>query len=178
MSWLLTSGARKFDLRNPRAQDVDPHEIAHSLGNLCRFTGHTFTHYSVAQHCLLVADLVPAEHRLAGLLHDAHEAYIGDISTPFKELLPGFREVEAPIWAAVADYFGIDRQLPPEVKHADRVALATEKRDLLPGHPEPWETLHGIEPAPRAVLPLAADLARHLWLDRLHNYLAHRRRAS
>src|SRR5690606_2723306 len=85
MSWIVTRSGRKFDLANPTADMVDTADLAHSLSMQCRFNGHTSSFYSVAQHCLLVAELVPEEHKLAALLHDATEAYVGDLVRPLKE---------------------------------------------------------------------------------------------
>jgi len=165
MSRILTYTGKMFDVLAPDPASVDPVDIAHALSNLCRFTGHTRHFYSVAQHSVLVANLLPRELRFAGLMHDAHEAYIQDFATPLKNVLPGYREMEGPVWAAVAARFGLPEELPVEVKRADLVALAMEKRDLMPQHPEEWPALHGIIPLPGPVLPLAPELARWLWLD-------------
>lgn len=62
MNWILTHSGRQFDLVNPTAAMISPLDIAHSLSNLCRFNGHTRTHYSVAQHSMLVSKLVPDQH--------------------------------------------------------------------------------------------------------------------
>jgi len=70
----------------------DIKEIAYSLANLCRFTGHTARFYSVLEHSLKVMWLIDDDYYsplycLHGLLHDAHEAYTGDLSTPWKRYL-------------------------------------------------------------------------------------------
>lgn len=152
MSWIQTATGQCFDLAKPSPDQVNLPDIAHALGHLCRFNGHTYVPYSVARHSLLVAELVPAEHRLQALLHDAHEAYIGDMSTPLKWILPEYRTIEMPIWHAVAAAFGIPAQLAPDVKHADRVMLMTERRDLLVHCPEPWQPEYeAIKPRARAI---------------------------
>jgi hypothetical protein len=158
MTWILTRSGQKFDLANPNADMVHPADIAHSLSMQCRFNGHTSSFYSVAQHCYLVADLVPAEHQLAALLHDATEAYVGDMVRPLKEGMRDYAErmgvtelyaeTELAVWIAICMRFDVDPILPASVHHADLVALATEKRDLMPSHPEPWPCLAGITPAP------------------------------
>lgn len=165
MTWILTKTGRRFDLIDPKPHDIDPEDIAHALSNLCRFTGHTREFYSVAQHCVLVSCLVSREHMLSALLHDATEAYVNDIASPIKVQLAVYRAMEARVWLAVADRFNIDRRLPAEVKHADRVALAMEKRDLMPEHPDPWPVLAGITPAPMRVIPLQPASARQVWLS-------------
>lgn len=161
MSWILTRSGRKFDLANPNADMVDPTDIAHSLSMQCRFNGHTRHFYSVAQHCYLVADLVPAEHQLAALLHDATEAYVGDLVRPLKEGMRHhaaglggrclYEETEERIWFAICDHFHLDYELPACIKHADLVALATERRDLMPEHHESWPCLDGIEAHPEPI---------------------------
>lgn len=131
MSWIQTYTGKSFDLLKPEPTMVCLRDIAHALGSICRFTGHTAIPYSVARHSLNVAELVPPEYRLEALLHDAHEAYVGDMATPMKWLVPDFRHVENRVWAAVAAHFRIPESLPACVKHADRVMLMTERRDLL-----------------------------------------------
>lgn len=190
MSWILTHSGRKFDLAKPTADMVDPTDIAHSLSMQCRFNGHTRSYYSVAQHCYLVADLVPTEHQLAALLHDATEAYVGDLVRPLKEgmrefyechsLVSLYDEVERNVWLAICQRFDLDPILPDCVKHADLVALATEKRDLMPEHPEPWPCLTGIEPIPQFIDPWQPSYAAIHYHARLLQLLGttHRRRVA
>lgn len=117
---------------------IDLDDIAHALGNLCRFTGHTEHFDSVAQHSVIVSELVPQADALAGLLHDATEAYVGDVSRPLKQLLPEYRLIEHGIWLAIAERFGVPATLPASVKEADNVSLLWERRDLLGKPIEPW----------------------------------------
>lgn len=190
MSWIITRSGRKFDLAAPTADMVDPADIAHSLSMQCRFNGHTNRFYSVAQHCYLVADLVPAEHQLAALLHDAAEAYVGDLVRPLKHGMREFANdhgdeclydlTERRVWIAICQRFDLDPHLPDCVKHADLVALATEKRDLMPSHPEPWPCLAGIQPHGGYIDPWQPSYAAIHYHGRLLQLLAttHRLRAT
>lgn len=138
-------------------QDIRPQDIALHLAKICRFTGACRIHWSVAEHSMLVADILTAKYphnhtlQLCGLLHDAPEAYLQDLATPVKAQLEVYHALERAAWWAVAEHFGLPLQMPPEVKHADLVALATERRDLMPEHSEPWSVLEGIEPLPREI---------------------------
>lgn len=162
---------------------VDTTDIAHSLSMQCRFNGHTRHFYSVAQHCYLVADLVPAEHQLAALLHDATEAYVGDLVRPLKQGMREFYEcqnleslydaVERRVWIAICQRFDLGLVLPDSVKHADLVALATEKRDLMP-------CLEGIEPLAQFIDPWQPSQAAIHYHGRLLELLTttHRSRCA
>ena len=140
MTWIQTYTGRKLDLANPNPDDLDLDDIAHALSLICRFTGHVREFYSVAQHCVIVSSLVPPELALSALLHDATEAYIGDVSRPLKGLLPEYRAIEARLWAAIAERFGVTEA--PEIKLADNIALLWERRDLLGEPVAPWAEEH------------------------------------
>jgi hypothetical protein len=169
MSYIRTASGRKFDFVNIEANEILIDDIAHALSHVNRFTGHTRIAYSVAQHSVMVSRIVPIEHALAGLLHDATEAYLGDVSSPLKQLLPEYKALEARVEAHVLGAFGLPAALPTAVKHADLVMLATEKRDLMPRPiegSETWSMLEGIEPLPVHVAPLPASSARFLFMKR------------
>lgn len=175
MTWILTHTGRKFDPMHPRAEDVDPLDIAHSLAHLCRFNGHVRQFYSVAEHSVRVAQLVSRENKLQALLHDAAEAYIGDITRPLKrglnDLTGGLLTViESGIHRAICDRFGIDCNIPAEVNHADLIMLATERRDLMPAHSDPWECLVGIEPVTTRIALYDTHEARIRWLHDFEVY--------
>lgn len=140
-NWVGTLSGRRMDLVRPDPAQISLDDIAHALGNQCRYTGHVRHHYSVAEHCIHVADLVPPHLRLAALLHDAQEAYIADMSTPMKaEIGQGYRDIEDRIVRALDAHFGMDGQLirlPEEVKTADRMMLMTERDALIDAY-EHW----------------------------------------
>lgn len=147
---------RMFDLANPDPGLLDINDIAHALSLICRFTGHVNEFDSVGQHSLIVSNLVPREDALAGLMHDATEAYLTDVSRPLKRMLPDYQAAEHRMWQAIAARFDLPLTLPASVKEADNVSLIWEQRDLMNGahcsFPElayriPRHTLHGLPPA-------------------------------
>lgn len=128
---LQTHSGLMVDLCNMSEDDIRLDDVAHSLSQIIRFTGHANRPYTVAQHSMLVADLCPEEHRVWGLLHDAAEAYVGDVATPLKSLLPDYREIEERVQKLIAGRFGLCWPIPEAVKEADKEALMVEKMDLF-----------------------------------------------
>ena len=116
-------------------EDIDPEDIAGALANICRFGGHSRFFYSVAQHSVIVCDLLEergatTEELLAALLHDAAEAYLGDLPHPIKhrsELGASFREAEHRLEAVIVERFGLP-DASARVKPLDRALLAAERR--------------------------------------------------
>lgn len=143
-------------------------DIAHSLAQTCRFIGHCKRHYSVAEHSLFVADILmhrglPPAAQLAGLLHDAHEAYCGDVATPIKEAIgPAWRQFEDGVEKAVHASLGISALMAKwkTIVHlADTSALVTEIRGLFlsPADAEARIRALGLENVdPVDALPIAA----------------------
>lgn len=161
--YMLTASGKHFDLLDPKPEQVDHRDIFAAISKLCRFTGHCIETYTVGQHSLLVMSLVPPEFRFEALMHDAAEAYTGDIGTPMKVALgPAFREIEHRIETVVREKYGLPVKLSPEVKHADLVALKLEKFIFMPVDHEPWSVLEGIDTTPACGFALR-DLpqARH-----------------
>lgn len=157
MTWMLTRFGRRFDLAAPKPSMVHIDDVAWHLSMINRFTGAAIRPYSVAEHCLLVAEIL--ERSVAGidamclraaLLHDAPEAYTNDLSSPMKRRIGhAWTAAESPIVHAVEQHFGIvaaARDHALAIHYADLVALATERRDLLIDHEEEWPMLRGVEP--------------------------------
>nr|WP_288467368.1 phosphohydrolase [uncultured Pseudomonas sp.] len=182
MTRILTNRGIRFDLLEPTAEMVHPNDIAFSLARLCRFNGHTRKHYSVAEHSYRVHELVEPEHQLHALLHDATEAYIGDMTRPLKLAMRGYAQdmavddvygqVEQRIWLAICERFDLEPELPDQVKEADMYMLAVERRDLMPAHPDAWECIQGIELPAWHIKPWSAEEARDRYFQRLMSLLS------
>ncbi|MGZ8289062.1 MAG: phosphohydrolase [Telluria sp.] len=152
--YVSTFSGNRFYPLEPRIDRVAIEDIAHGLAYQCRFNGQTCEFYSVAQHSLVVASLVPPHMQLAALLHDAAEAYLGDMVKPLKVLLPEFAQIEDKVSLIIATTFGVDFSDYAPIKNADLVALATEKRDLMPHSVERWAYLDEIRALPGPIVPM------------------------
>ena len=161
---LLQSGSY-FDFLAPEQSQFTIDDIAHGLSMVCRFAGQCSEFYSVAQHSVLVSEIVPPEDAFAGLMHDAAEAFIGDVSKPLKTMLPEYAVIERRIEAAVLGRFGLSLPLPSTVKEADIVMLATEQRQLM-RNTDDWEWTRGREPLAKHIHPWPPRLARNLFMAR------------
>jgi len=129
MTYFGTLPNRKVSYLDPVPESFDIEDIALGLSRIPRWLGQTKQVISVAQHSLIVAGLCE-QFPLAGLLHDASEAYTGDCPTNLKAMLPNFRDIENRLMEAISIRFRFPFPLPPEVKEADKVALAMEERDV------------------------------------------------
>lgn len=164
---IQTHSGKFYDFVEPHVDMIDIHDIAHSLSLLCRFTGHVDDFYSVAQHSVMVSYIVPKEDALAGLLHAAHEAYVGDVSSPFKVLLPDYRVYEELAAQTVRRAFGLPYTLPPSVREADLIALATEREGFMKAAQHvAWSVLEGVEPYNRPMPALVSKHAEQLFMLR------------
>jgi 5'-deoxynucleotidase YfbR-like HD superfamily hydrolase len=129
-----------IDPCNPEPADICIEDIAHALPQICRFTGHASVFYSVAQHSLWVSEWLANRGaspllQLAGLLHDASEAYLSDLNTPAKRQLRDYLAAEERVQGAIAEAFGLPFEILKcrTVKDADKAAYEWEKpRYLLP----------------------------------------------
>lgn len=140
--WFTSYTRRTLYVLDPRPEDICIEDIAHALSLIPRFGGHSREHYSVAVHSWLVAFLVSRKHpelALPGLLHDATEAYLGDVIKPLKWVLgDSYRQLEDRWGSVIGEAFGIElAPLHPAIKQADLVALVTEHPQVFEGEPRP-----------------------------------------
>lgn len=164
MSWIQTYSGRAVRPLQAEPGPIELVDIAHSLSLQCRFNGHCRVHYSVAEHSVRVSRAVPEQDALWGLLHDATEAYLGDLPRPIKLLLPEYERAEDTMMRLIAGRFGLPWPMPPSVARADRLLLATEARDLMAPPPEDW----GLDaaPLPGRIEPWSAVEAERAFLRR------------
>ena len=161
--WLQTYTGRAVWPFDPTPESIAVEDIAHALAMICRFGGHCCAYYSVAEHSLLVASQVSPPTRLAALLHDAAEAYLGDMPRPLKPRLHAFCDAEDRLQTLIYNLFGIalSAAQSAEIKHADEVALATEAAHLMAAPPMPWVPLPDALPAEvlQCLSPMEAEAA-------------------
>jgi len=185
MTWIQTHSAKAFDFveaLDGKPQPIDFNDIAHALSQICRYTGHVRYPYSVAQHSVSVATLAlefatRAEcNRLSqvaawGLMHDAAEAYLGDVSRPLKHMLLAHTDIyarlEDAVDAMVIDRFGltVDDEIRRIVKQADTAMLYWERVALLPGDaPRRWNVGDTATETVIEIVEMSPSEARDRWL--------------
>lgn len=164
----LSGGYLNFDTPDTYTFPLD--EIATGLSRECRWGRQCRDFYSVAQHAVLVSCVVPTPLALWGLHHDDAEAYIGDMTSPLKQLMPEFKAIEKRIEAAVFAQLGIhafDDGHRYFVKSADRRVESTERRDLMPeGHADYYKAWRDAPPLALTVEPWSMEKAKRLYLLR------------
>lgn len=160
---IQTFSGRRYYIKDPRPDEIHIEDIAGPLSRICRFSGHCHRFYSVAQHCVMASAVAlegPGGIEMARtmLLHDAQEAYLGDVTRPLKQLLPDYRRYEDLAWHAIWSRFDLDPETFDGIKEIDNYMLGLEKATLLPNSDE-W---FGIPDMPNAKLntltPKAAEL--------------------
>jgi 5'-deoxynucleotidase YfbR-like HD superfamily hydrolase len=188
-TFIRTYTGAKFWPLDPRADEVSIEDIAHALSLVCRFTGHTYCFYSVAEHSLRVSKLAEQlilkqnksrnavvitsarEVALWGLLHDASEAYLCDVPSPIKRA-PGlgqlYKGFERNLMEVIAERFDLMPHEPAVVKDADRILLKTEMRDLMDakkGFSLDWDYADYL-PLPETIFPIDPQQAEVEFMSR------------
>ncbi len=148
--WIEIIGGKRFDIGNPDPDSIYPEDIAHSLSRLCRYNGHSTRHYSVAEHCILMADYL--EHQgfgpcacLTALHHDDAEYIMGDLARPVKHTLPAFKMFERKLERIIARRFKLMWPLPDYIKEIDTRILIDERQAVMVDSGLDWGLGH-LEP--------------------------------
>jgi hypothetical protein len=167
---VITHSGRQIDFDNFKTTDVDIHDIAHSLSLTCRYNGHCKKFYSVAEHCVRCSWMCTLErYKKILLLHDAAEAYIGDVINPLKyydELNGVLNKLDDKISYYVYAKYGIginpdDKEI---IHNVGKSLLYAEMRDIFPyGFMNPCMPL-GTVPANIKIRPWSPRKARRLYL--------------
>jgi uncharacterized protein len=178
--FFTTISGRKVWPLDPHPEDIHIADIAHALAMICRFNGHVREFYSVAQHSVIVSYYVPAADALYGLLHDAAEAYLGDMSSEIKHdpALAEYREAEHHMQRVIYRRFGLEPYgEPPTVKRIDRLLLQDEIRDvaLSPSIRQPYCQGPGLK---HPIVGWEPRIANEMFIERFFELLRQREKIS
>ncbi len=164
---ILTKSGVYFNFLHPDRSAINIEDIAHGLSHVCRFAGQCNQFYSVAEHSWHVSKMMPTkELALVGLLHDAAEAYVGDVTAPLKQLLINYKLIEERVHNAIFYQLGIDPVMPPIIKEVDLRMLATEQKTLMPPHDDEWQLIAGVAPYDFAVNCWSPMKSKVMFLER------------
>jgi len=164
--YVSTYSGAEFNIQTCDVMPIPMSDVAHALSMNCRYNGHVNKFYSVAEHCVIISNLVPEEDALWGLLHDATEAFVPDIPRPFKPFIKGFKEYEQRISDAFAERFGLSKQQPESVHYMDRNIVHDEALELFP-EPPTWVELYESVGAGDMIKCLTPEKAEKAYNERL-----------
>jgi 5'-deoxynucleotidase YfbR-like HD superfamily hydrolase len=170
-SWMQTYTGINFYPTKPKIEDIKIIDIAHSLSLICRFNGHCLYFYSVAEHSVR-ASYIPKKTnlQLTALLHDASEAYVGDLIRPIKEFTHEFKKIENNIQKIISKKFNLPYPFPKEIKEADNIMLATERRDILLPTKDAW-CIDKYKPLKKTIQPWSYKKANLMFLQRFNELM-------
>jgi len=175
--FIETYTGRKFYSLEPSTKDVSVIDIAHALSNQCRYSGHTESFYSTAQHCCILASY--AENVMGGsaldclqiLMHDAAEAYLVDIARPIKQHMPDFRKWDKKIQFTIREWLGLaDVAIPPWQDELDTRIIVDERAQVMADSDNDWG-MSGVEPLHVKVEPWPSKMAEKQFLFRYAAYM-------
>jgi len=158
VTWIQLASGTAFDLANPRECDVHLEDVVHALSLQNRFSGHTADPMSVALHSILVSEHLPLQHALAGLLHDAHEAYVVDVPRPMKALVPDYTALELRVQKVVLERFNLHPDNLAPVHEVDSMLARAEARALFPKGQELLQRWKDWQEPPECVVTLLRGL--------------------
>lgn len=168
--WILLNSGKRYWPLDPRPEDFTIEDIAHGLSHVCRWAGHVDNFYSVAQHSVIVSHNVPDHFAMDALLHDASEAYIGDVTRPLKRMMGGlYATIERKTEEAIATQFDLRPSMPPIVKSIDNRITVDERKQLFTNNDEsfPW-----MYPSDQAlglrIHPYEPHRAKEMFMRRYH----------
>lgn len=180
--WITTFVGKQFYPLDARPEDICIEDVAHALSHICRYGGHSREFYSVAQHSIYVQEVICDEMglhheydlQLAALIHDATEAYMGDMVRPLKVSMPEYRAAEERLnficYQALCPVLPARLEWEAVIKEADNMALMAERRDIINHFNREWNI--DVPPATRRVKPWSAIQAKVAFLSRYETLAA------
>lgn len=167
--FMQTYTGLRFYPGNPQPDQICIEDIAHGLSMTVRYGGHCKFFYTVAEHCCHLHDAAPEEFQMWALMHDAAEAYLGDIPRPLKLMLPDFKVIEAKVEQVIEDKY--DMQFSPNekayVKNLDSRILIDERDQVMLHTEDKWFT-DGMEPLGVIIRGWAPQEAKIEFLERAY----------
>jgi hypothetical protein len=168
--WIATLSGTPFYIEEMNIEDIPLNDIAHALSMNCRYNGHISRHYSVAEHSVIIADILKLQGAsrevcLQGLMHDVSEAFIPDIPRPFKGEITGFQEYEEQLLVKVALAYDFYYPFDDRVLYLDRNIVRNEAEQLFPNPPHWVQGYDYIDEAGGWYMGLTAEQAKRDWLD-------------
>ena len=168
--YIITYTGLKFALRDKSTDFFKLEDIAHSLSMQCRYTGHIKQFYSVAEHCVLMSRYVKdPDCKVIALFHDAVEAYVGDLASPLKQYLPGYKKIEDEIEQRLFMWLGIsiEAHVKRLVKILDMRMLLTERNALLQTNDREWLEDNFVSPLDIEIQCWDPKAAKQQFLDQV-----------
>lgn len=164
--WITTRSGLRFYFEKPTPEMMNIHDIAFALAGINRFTGHS--RITVAQHSVIGSYVIHRRFALEFLLHDAAEAYVGDVNRPLKKVLgKKYRRISDRIDRVVRAKYGLPLEESAEVKRVDARMCLTESRDQMNDQGHDWGYYKGIEAFPHIhIYPWTAEQAEREFLRR------------
>jgi 5'-deoxynucleotidase YfbR-like HD superfamily hydrolase len=165
-NWIQTYSGLQFDYEDLNLDGISIIDIAHALSNVPRYSGHVKFPYSVAQHSIIVSSLFGhKELAFQALMHDAAEAYLGDLPTPAKRLVPEYQELEDNVLRAIFKKYRIPYPIYESVHFADKQVLLAERYKLF-DKVIPWAYYQDIRPAKVAIIRMRQEAVEHQFKQR------------
>lgn len=175
--WMLTASGGVFYPLDPHPDEVEIYDIAHALGMACRYGGHCKRFFSVAEHCVKMAECAPEPLKLATLMHDASEAYLQDVIRPVKYSLPGYLPIEDRLMRVIASKYGFSWPMHPEIKVLDERMIGAERLQAV--HPnalkKTWSRWSEVPPLDVTIEFWSPDYAKHAFLTSFNTLAGYQR---
>lgn len=172
-NFVTTRDGHLFYFDQLNVESIPLHSVAHSLSQQCRFNGHIEEHYSVAEHSVHISHLVleyggSPDTALYGLLHDASEAFMGDMPRPLKKMFPAFSNLESRIMEKYCELYSID---DPDVKMVQWLDcnIVRDEAEKFYAEPPEWTKEYASVIHPDRLLGWDAMAVKYIFLEQFQH---------